>query len=124
MASDNLPNQTMTWGAISNVVEEFEDWRERTGNGQDSEDSALLCYLAEQLGAEGKPLVGARMSHPVHGLLSYMSERNSRMQELLYAYLAIVVERNMEPGRKLVAGQRLKRGLHPEYVAKTRCYGD
>jgi len=122
--SDPLPNQLTTWGAISRSVEEFEHWRERTGNTQNSEDTSLLCYLSDQLGVEGEPLVGARVNHPVLGLLSYMSERNSRMQELLYAYLAIVVEQNLAPAKKLVAGQRLRRGLHPEYVAATRCYGD
>lgn len=121
--AEKLPNQKSTWGAISTRVEEFDAWQERTRNTYCSEDTALLCYLGDQLKAEGEPLIGARMNHPVMGLISYMSASNSRMQELMYAYLAIVVEQNMEPARKLVAGQRLRRGLHPDYVAATRCYG-
>lgn len=121
--AEQLPNQTSTWGAISSHVEEFDAWQERTRNTYCSEDAALLCYLGDQLKAEGDPLVGARMNHPVMGLISHMSASNSRMQELMYAYLAIVVEQNLEPARKLVSGQRLRRGLHPDYVAATRCYG-
>jgi|GEM_PF-5296582 len=122
--AEQLPNQKTTWGAISTRIEEFDDWKERTRNTYCSEDTALLCYLSDQLKAEGDPLVGAHMNHPVMGLISHMSASNSRMQELMYAYLAIVVEQNLEPARKLVAGQRLRPGLHPDYVAATRCYGD
>lgn len=118
-----LPNQEATWAGLSGVVEEFSAWRQRTNRRYASEDAELLCYLGNQLKAEGAPLVGARTNHPVLGLLSYMSESNNRMQELLLAYLSLAVARDSEPAQKLIAGQRLHVGLDPSYVAATCCYG-
>lgn len=118
-----LPNQKTTWGALSVSVEEFSDWQSRTQGRYASESAELLAYLSDQLKVEGAALKGSTFNHPVLGLLSYMSTSNNRMQELLFAYLALTVANDCEPARKLIAGQRLKGGLHPEYVAATCCYG-
>lgn len=118
-----LPNQTATWAGLSGAVEEFSAWRQRTNRRYDSEDTELLCYLSDQLKVEGAALVGGSMNHPVLGLLSYMSESNNRMQELLLAYLSLAVARDSGLAQKLIAGQRLHVGLDPSYVAATRCYG-
>lgn len=118
-----LPNQQATWGALSTSVEEFSSWQQRTGDSYATEEAELLCYLSDQLKQEGATLVGTKFNHPVLGLLSFMSESNNRMNELLFAYLAIAVAGDSTPAKKLIAGQRLTIGLHPEYVAATRCYG-
>ncbi len=118
-----LPNQQTTWEALSLNVEEFADWKKRTGVKYASENAELLAYLLDQLKTEGAEPGCGNFNHPVLGLLSYMSESNNRMRELLFAYLALSVANNDEPARKLVAGQRLTTGLHPDYVAETRCYG-
>lgn len=123
MHSHTLPNQLTTWSGLSTVVEEFSAWQRRTGKRYASEETELLSYLMDQLEAESGPLVGAPIEHPVLGLLSYMSIRNNRMRELLYAYLAIVVTADVGPARKLIAGQRLAAKLLPAYVTATRCYG-
>lgn len=116
-------NQKTTWGALSTSVEEFTDWQQRTRGNYGSESSELLAYLADQLGAEGADLRGRAFNHPVLGLLSHMSANNNRMQELLFAYLALAVANDTEPAKKLINGQRLTGGLHPDYVAATSCYG-
>lgn len=118
-----LPNQQTTWGALSSNVEEFSEWKKRTGEEYPSEVAELLAYLSHQLKLEGAEPGCGNFNHPVLGLLSYMSESNNRMRELLFAYLSLSVANNDEPARKLVAGQRLTTGLHPDYVAATLCYG-
>lgn len=118
-----LPNQKTTWAALSASVEEFTDWQKRTNRRYGSESSELMAYLSDQLGAEGAELRGSALNHPVLGLLSHMSEKNNRMQELLFAYLALAVANDRDPAKKLIAGQRLAGGLHPDYVAATCCYG-
>lgn len=118
-----LPNQKATWGALSATIEEFSDWQIRTQVIYGGESAELLAYLSDQLNAEGSALKGRNFNHPVLGLLSHMSEQNNRMQELLYAYLALAVANDSVPAQKLIAGQRLTRGLHPDYVAATCCYG-
>ena len=123
MQAETLPNQQVTWGALSDSIEEFSDWQKRADREFASDDAELLAYLGEQLKAEGAPLVGARFNHPILGLLSHMSEEGNRMQELMYAYLAIAVAQDCEPAQRLIAGQRLRAGLHPDYVAQTQCYG-
>jgi len=123
MNTEMLPNQRTTWAKLSSAVEEFNEWKQRTDRRHASEEAELLCYLADQLRAEGASLEGVKINHPVLGLLTHMSESNNRMQELLFAYLSIVVSMDCEPARKLIAGQRLHVGLHPAYVAETRCYG-
>lgn len=123
MQVETLPTQQVTWGALSDSIEEFSDWQKRAGREFACDEAELLAYLTDQLQAEGAPLVGARFNHPVMGLLSHMSERGNRMQELLYAYLAIAVGQDCEPAQRLIAGQRLQSGLHPDYVAETQCYG-
>ena len=119
----SLPSQTTTWAALSAVVEEFSVWQQRTGKQFADERSELLAYLSDQLGDESEPLVASTLNHPVLGLLSHMSRQNNRMRELLFAYLAIVLSHDCEPARRLIAGHRLQRDLHPDYVAATRCYG-
>lgn len=118
-----LPNQKTTWGALSASVEEFSDWQKRTQGSYGDESAELLAYISDQLNVEGAALKGSTFNHPVLGLLSYMSANNNRMQELLFAYLALTVANDCEPAQKLIAGQRLKGGLHPDYVAATCCYG-
>jgi hypothetical protein len=122
-AQGQLPNQKMTWSAHSASVEEFADWQQRTAGNYASEDTELLVYLSDQLKIEGGALTGMKLNHPVLGLLSYASESNNRLQEFLFAYLAIVVANDTQPAKKLIAGQRLKLKLHPDYVASTHCYG-
>lgn len=122
-SASKLPNQKTTWGALSSSVEEFSDWQKRTRGSYGSESAELLVYLSDQLNSEGAALKGSTFNHPVLGLLSYMSANNNRMQELLFAYLALAVANDCEPARKLIAGQRLKGDLHPDYVAATCCYG-
>jgi len=124
MQSKSLPNQITTWVALSTVVEEFAVWQQRTDRKFADESAEFLAYLMDQLEAESEPLIGQPLNHPVHGLLSHMSSKNNRMRELLFAYLAIVLSQDCEPARKLIAGQRLQLGLHPEYVAATCCYGE
>lgn len=123
MNAETLPNQRTTWAKLSSAVEEFDAWKQRKDRRYASDDAELLCYLTDQLQAEGASLAGFQMNHPVLGLLSHMSESNNRMQEVLFAYLSIVVSKDCEPARKMIAGQRLQAGLHPDYVAATRCYG-
>lgn len=122
-AEIQLPNQKTTWGALSASVEEFSDWQKRTNRKYGSEASELMAYLSDQLNAEGAELRGSTFNHPVLGLLSHMSEKNNRMQELLFAYLALAVAKDSDPAKKLIAGQRLAGALHPDYVAMTCCYG-
>ena len=119
-----LPNQQVTWRYLSKSVEEFADWQKRTNGKWADERTELLVYLQDQLRLEGEALNGGSFNHQVLGLLSYMSEQNNRMQELLLAYLSIAVARDIGPAKKIVAGHRLAGGLHPEYVAETRCYGN
>lgn len=119
-----LPNQLATWAELSGVVEEFPDWQQRTDRIFTDEHTELLVYLMDQLQAESESLIGNPLNHPVLGLLSHMSSKNNRMRELLFAYLAIVLSQDLEPARKLTAGQRLQIDLHPEYVAATCCYGE
>ena len=119
-----LPNQQVTWAKLSKYVEEFSDWQKRQKGQWADENTELLVYLQDQLQLEGKALHGGSFNHQVLGLLSYMSETNNRMQEMLFAYLAIAVAGDVQPAKKLVAGQRLTGGLHPEYVASTKCYGN
>ncbi|MDL4860728.1 hypothetical protein NPJ88_000125 [Halomonas elongata] len=123
MQVETLQNQQATWGGLSDSIEEFSDWQRRAGREFASEEAELLAYLTDQLQAEGAPLVGVRFNHPVLGLLSHMSEKGNRMQELMHAYLAIAVTQDCEPAQRLIAGQRLQPGLHPNYVAETQCYG-
>lgn len=123
MTVEKLPNQRTTWAKLSRAVEEFDAWKQRTKHRYASHDAELLCYLADQLQAEGVSLESVQLGHPVLGLLSHMSESNSRMQELLFAYLSLSVARDGEPAQKLIAGQRLHVGLDPSYVAATQCYG-
>ena len=123
MQVETLPTQQVTWAALSDSIEEFSDWQKRTGGEFSSDEAELLSYLTDQLQVEGAPLAGTHFNHPVLGLLSHMSERGNRMQELLYAYLAIAVGQDCEPAKRLIAGQRLQSGLHPDYVAETKCYG-
>lgn len=119
-----LPNQQDTWRNLSKSVEEFSDWQKRTDGKWADERTELLVYLQDQLKLEGKTLNGGSFNHQVLGLLSYMSEKNNRMQEMLYAYLSIAVAGDISLAKKFVAGQRLAVGLHPEYVAETQCYGN
>ncbi len=123
MQVDKLPNQKATWGTLSDSIEEFSDWQKRAGREFASEEAELVSYLTDQLRAEGAPIIHAKFNHPILGLLTHMSERGNRMQELMYAYLAIAVSQDCEPAQRLIAGQRLKSGLHPDYVAETQCYG-
>lgn len=122
-AATQLPNQKTTWGALCASVEDFAEWRERTADRYASEEGELLAYLSDQLKNEGAAPTIRKLNHPVLGLLSYASSSNNRLRELLYAYLALAVAGDSEPAKKLVAGQRLTQGLHPEYVAATQCYG-
>ena len=121
---ETLPNQTVTWANLSGVVEEFSDWQLRTDRKFSDEHTELLAYLMDQLQAESESLTGSPLNHPVLGLISHMSSKNNRMRELLFAYLAIVLSQDLEPARRLTAGQRLQLYLHPEYVTATCCYGD
>ncbi|MDY7585086.1 hypothetical protein [Pseudomonas sp. CCI3.1] len=120
---ETLPNQTVTWANLSGVVEEFSDWQLRTDRKFSDEHTELLAYLMDQLQAESESLTGSPLNHPVLGLISHMSSKNNRMRELLFAYLAIVLSQDLEPARRLTAGQRLQLYLHPEYVTATCCYG-
>lgn len=124
MNAQALPSQRATWAKLSSAVEEFDAWQQRTNRRYASEDAELLCYLTDQLQAEGASLAGVQINHPVLGLLSHMSESNNRMQELVLAYLSLAVAGDSQPAKKLIAGERLHVGLHPDYVAATRCYGD
>lgn len=124
MQVETLPNQQVTWGALSDSIEEFSDWQKRASREFASAEAELLAYLTDQLQAEAAPLVGARFNHPVLGLLSHMSKKGNRMQELMYAYLAITVAQDCEPAQRLIAGQRLQPGLHPDYINETQCYVD
>ncbi|XAI97146.1 hypothetical protein [Dolichospermum phage Dfl-JY45] len=99
---------------------QFPDWQRENTRRYASHDAELLSYLQDQLRAEGAPLIGAHLNHPVLGWLSYMSESNTRMQELLFAYLAIVVSGDSGPAKKLIEGQQLKGGLHPDHIAAAR----
>jgi hypothetical protein len=116
---NELPNQKVTWGA---PIEEFTEWKQRLGCKYASENTEFLAYLSDQLKIEGASLIGVQFNHPVLSLLSHMNEFNNRMQELLLAYLSIVVLGDIQPSKKLIAGQRLTYGLHPDYVASTHCY--
>lgn len=118
-----LSNQANTWAALSAVVEEFSTWQQRTGKQCADERTELLAYLSDQMGDESEPLMANPLNHPVLGLLSHLSRQNNRMRELLFAYLAIVLSHDCEPARRLIAGHRLQRDLHSDYVAATRCYG-
>jgi len=114
-----LPNQTVTWGRD---IESYDVWLSRQ-TSRFSETAGLLMYLTDQLRCESADLSNVRFSNPVLGLMSYFSETNNRAAELMFAYLALTLTRDAGPARALVAGQRLHKGLHPEYVAKTKCYG-
>jgi len=119
----DLPNQTRTWRDISDNVEEFDAWRARTGNHQDNACDSMGAYLLDQLEREGVLMQGRRIVNPVVDVIHYMTERSGRMQELMHAYMALRVANDLEPARRLIAGQRLRPGLHPEYVTATKCYG-
>lgn len=115
-----LPNQSVTWGK---EVESFDDWKLRQSCVYASEGAALGMYLQEQLRIEGESLPKLKFKNVLVGLPEWLGENNNRAQELLYAYLALTVERNETPARMLIKGLRLMPGLHPDYVARTRCYG-
>lgn len=123
MSTQTLPNQSVTWAELSCVVEEFSEWQQRSDRKFSDEHTELLAYLMDQLQAESESLTGSPLNHPVLGLISHMSSKNNRMRELLFAYLAIVLSQDLEPARRLTAGQRLQLYLHPEYVTATCCYG-
>lgn len=55
MQVETLPNQQVTWGALSDSIEEFSDWQKRADREFASDDAELLAYLGEQLKAEGAP---------------------------------------------------------------------
>lgn len=118
-SSKKLPNQSATWGK---PIEEFHDWKMRHSTIFASDAVALCLYLQEQLKQEGKGLSGLDFNNILTGLPNWLGENNNRAHELLYAYLALTVERNELPARRLVEGIRLVPGLHPDYVARTRCY--
>lgn len=124
MTDNALPNQAVTWGMLSKVVEEFDDWQLRTNDLYVDESTQLLAYLMSQIEAEGNPLVGLTFNHPVLSLLSHVSSRNNRLGEFMLAYLAIAISGDCAPAKKLIAGQRLNTCLHPDYVAATRCYDE
>lgn len=116
-----LPNQSTTWGK---EIEEFHDWKMRQSSVFASEAVALGQYLQAQLREEGKGLSGLTFNNILTGLPEWLGENNNRAQELLYAYFALTVERIELPARWVVEGIRLTPGLHPDYVARTRCYGN
>lgn len=120
MSTQTLPNQSNTWRTLSNCVDEFPAWQKRVGLRFASVEAELMAYLTDQLHDEGADLVGARFVHPVLGLLSHMAREGSRIQELTYAYLAIAVAQDCSPALRLIAGQRLQVGLHPDYIAQTQ----
>lgn len=117
-----LPNQVSTWEKLSDSVEEFSEWQQRTEGKFASVEAELLTYLADQLRAESRSLEDVEFNHPVMGLLSHMSEQNNRMRELLLAYLSITVTGDIGPAQRIIAGQRLQVGLCPDYVAVTQCH--
>lgn len=116
-----LPNQSTTWGR---PIEEYDDWKKRQTYVFASEAVALGSYLQEQLKEEGKGLPKLKFNNILVGLPEWLGENHNRAQELLYAYLALTVERNELPAMRIVQGIRLTPGLHPDYVARTRCYSD
>lgn len=121
MNADNaLPNQPTTWGRR---IEEFDAWKARVAPKCDAELTELGLYLSDQLVIEGAGLRKISFSAPLLGLVNYLGEIDPRARELMLAYLALVVTGDDAPARRLIAGQRLQVGLHPEYVGRTRCYG-
>lgn len=122
MLVEKLPNQNFTWDGISNAVVDFDDWKKQTNSKHANPEAELLSYLTDQIAAEEGALTGKKLNGPATGLLSYMSESNNRMQELMYSYLAIVLANDCTPARRLINGYRLNQSLHPSYVANTQCY--
>lgn len=92
------------------VIEEnaFAVWRQDQTCQFSSEETELVMFLLDQLRQRGNTLVGLRFNHPVLGLISHMSEKDFRMQELLLAYLALTVSGDSGPVKRLLAGQRLR----------------
>lgn len=116
-STNHLPEQSLTWGW---EVESYEDWQTRQDHGFSSECTALLMYLSEQLRIEGDKL--PEYNHSVLGMLNDSSLVGCRVQELLFAYLALKLSEDNGPALEIIRGQRLMKNLHPEYVDRTHCY--
>lgn len=117
-----LPNQIDTWKGLTQHLETFDDWDHRTAGTYNSASTKMLVYLADQLKAEGAEL--PTFNNPVSGMLSHMSESAPRLQELMLAYLTLAVTGDTRPAVKIISGQRLHTGLHPDYVELTQCYDE
>jgi hypothetical protein len=116
----DLPNQSNTWGRR---IEDFSEWKARVSPKCDSELTELGLYLSDQLVIEGAMMRDVKFNAPLLGLINYLGDIDGRAPELLLAYLALTVMGDGAPAHRLIAGQRLQLGLHPEYVERTRCYG-
>lgn len=86
----------------------FALWKQAQTSQYSSEEGELAGFLTDQLRKQGSVLVGSHFNHPVLGLISYMSEKDFRLQELMLAYLALTVSGDITPAKRLLAGQRLR----------------
>ncbi len=114
MCEENLPNLFVTWTGLGG--EALVPFYRTVALDDNEEAGAKASWLDEMFTASG--------GMPNSGALSGFSPNGNTLQaEIASAYFAIVHRDDHTLANKFINGYRLIDNLHPDYVARTKCYG-
>lgn len=112
MIDKKLPNLVSTWEGLGG-----EKLTPFTGSVENPNlDGAKSVWLNDMFRAAG--------GMPKNDSLSGFSPSgNTLLAEIAMAYFALVHTGDSTLADKFILGHRLTQNLHPDYVARTKCYG-